>query len=97
MGAMVTQYELMLVLRPDGAWDQEKERTSLVEKLLSGIGVTVKAVTAMGKKHLAYEIDKQSEGFYVLATLEGAAVKAGELEKQVRTGNDVLRYLLTVK
>lgn len=96
MRAMTTHYELMLVLRSDGMWDQEKERTSLLTKLLGGLGVTVKDVTPMGKKYLAYEIDKQSEGFYVVATLEGAGVKVGELEKQVRLTPGVLRYLLTV-
>jgi len=34
---------------------------------------------------------------YAVATFAGAPLKVVELEKQVRTGTDILRYLLTAK
>lgn len=84
----------MVVLTPDGGWDDEKLQKSFLEKLLSGTGATIKTVTALGKKHLAYPIKKQAEGFYLLVQVEGI-IKAGDLEKQTRLVPGVLRYLLT--
>ncbi len=86
----------MVVLTPDGGWDDVKTHTAFLEKFLSGTGATIKNVTPLGKKRLAYPIEKQTEGFYLLGALVGL-MKAGDLEKQARLTSGVLRYLLTVK
>ncbi len=85
----------MLVFRPDFDTKDTKKRDEIIHKL-AGDGVTVKDVTDMGKKRLAYPILKHEEGVYVLAILEGEAIKVGEIEKQTRLQTDVIRYLLTV-
>ena len=74
----------------------DKTATALVEKIV-GVEAKVTSVTVLGKKLLAYPIKKQTEGIYVLATLDGAHVHVHELEKKVQLGAEVLRYLLTVK
>lgn len=85
-------YELMLVLRPE-VDVTDKTATELVDKLLSGEAKAV-SVALLGKKRLAYEIQKQTEGVYVLAKVEGT-IHVAEIEKKVQVGNQVLRYLLT--
>lgn len=106
---MVRAYELMLILRPDFgvparnassssasvAGGEEKAVRELVGKFTGGL--TVDTLTVMGKKALAYPIKKQKEGVYVLATVKGEAVKVSELERQMKLGTDILRYLLIVK
>jgi small subunit ribosomal protein S6 len=87
-------YELMVVLRPDFGVDEKDVKAALM-KLLSGR--ELKELTVLGKKQLAYPIKKQSEGVYAVAVIEGAPIKVGELEKQLKMGTDILRYLLTVK
>jgi small subunit ribosomal protein S6 len=91
---MKRSYELMLVLRPEMDVT-EQSATQLVEKLV-GSEATVAGISLLGKKMLAYPINKQMEGIYVLAKLEGAHTRVGEIEKKVQLGTDVLRYLLTV-
>lgn len=88
-------YEFMVVFRSDLADLDEKKVTQLLSKLL-GENAKVKELAIMGKKPLAYEISKQKEGIYVLAKLEAVALQVGEIEKKVKLGSDVLRYLLTV-
>lgn len=85
-------YELMLVLRPE-VEVTEKSATDLVEKLVAGEAKTV-SVALLGKKRLAYPIQKQLEGVYVLAKLEGM-IHVHEIEKKVQVGTQVLRFLLT--
>jgi small subunit ribosomal protein S6 len=87
-------YEFMAVFRPDV---DEKTLEAAVAKLVAGDGITVKKFDVMGKKTLAYPIKKYTEGLYILATIEGAALRADEIEKRVKLGSDVLRYLLTVQ
>jgi small subunit ribosomal protein S6 len=84
----------MLVLRPDFGVE-EKQARSLVEKLIGDR--KIKELTIMGKKRLAYPIKKQTEGVYVVATFTGMPMDIGALEKQMKLGTDVLRFLLTVK
>ena len=88
-------YELMVIFAPT-LEVTEKNAKELVEKLV-GTEATVKEVNLLGKKKMAYEIKKFSEGIYVTAVLEGEHVHVNELEKKVSLGMDIIRYLLTVK
>lgn len=89
------QYELMLVLVPGFDATDEKKAGELV-KLLVG-NATIQSLTMMGKKRLAYPIRKQTEGVYVLVSLEANGLKISDIERQTQLGTDVLRFLLTVK
>ena len=89
------QYELMLVVNP-AVEVTDKTAGELVNKVI-GDQAKATAVSIIGKKSLAYVIKKQTQGTYVVATLEGAGIRVGELEKKVQMGTDVLRYLLTIK
>ena len=95
------QYEFMVVFRPDYPVDEENTIRAFLTKLTGG--ATIKNVSVLGKKRLAYPIKKmgvfgmQKEGVYILATLESDRIQVGSIEKEVSMGNDVLRYLLTVR
>lgn len=90
------KYELMVIFAPTtDVTDQTA--TKLVEKMV-GTEAKVVSVEVLGKKKLAYEIKKFTEGIYVLVQLEGEHVKVNELEKKVQLGStEVIRYLLTAK
>ena len=91
------KYELMLVTTADFPHEDEKKRTDLVKKLLSDQTISDLVIVDMGKKHLAYEIQKKTEGCYFLVTFAGEGVNIGAIEQQVKLQLMVLRYLLTKK
>lgn len=102
---MKRAYEMIVLVRPAsperarGEPDFPKDTKAaetLIKKLI-GDGVTIKELTPLGKKQLAYPIKKQTEAVYLLATIEADGLVVGEVEKQARLMPDVLRYLLTVK
>ncbi len=93
---IMRQYELMVIFRPDFDIKDAKKRDEVIAKLL-GASVKVQDVTDMGKKRLAYPIQKHEEGVYALVHLEDQALHVGDVEKQFRLQTDVIRYLLTVK
>jgi len=90
---MNRKYELMLVLHPSVAAEDEKAQDELIGKLLGGQNLTVKK-TVLGKKELSYPILKQTEGLYMLIELEGAAVKTDVVATSARVEENLLRYLL---
>lgn len=91
---MQRKYELMLVFRPDFGVE-EKPIREFVKKLVGDR--EIKELTVLGKKSLAYTIKKQTEGVYATALIAGAPIKVADVEKQLKQGADVLRFLLIVK
>jgi small subunit ribosomal protein S6 len=68
----------------------------LIEKLkgiISKNGGEFKAVDKWGRRRLAYPIDRNREGFYVLLTFEGPGPILGELTQFYRVNDDVIRHM----
>lgn len=84
----------MVVVKPDAGVTDEKKAREVIENLM-GDRATITSVSFLGKKQLAYPIQKLHEGVYILAKIEGAKMNVHEIEKKVQLGNTVLRFLLT--
>ena len=79
---------------------EDDARTEVIEKIkamLEGFGATITNVDEWGKKKLAYEIQKMSEGFYYFIQFEAPETCPAELERHVRIMDNVLRYLIVKK
>ena len=87
------KYEIMFIVDPNVPDDEVDQISSQVEGVITGGGGEVDQVEKMGRRKLAYEIDKKREGFYVLLTVgaDGEIVK--EVERRLRVMDQVLRYL----
>lgn len=94
---MMRAYETMLVLKADL---EEETRDALIAKyegIVAKEGGTVQQSTKYGKRKLAYEINKNREGFYVLLNFEANTTTPAELERLMKIDENVLRYLTVVK
>ena len=89
--ADLRQYEVMVILDPD--LDERTVAPSLDTYLnvVRQSGGSVANVDIWGKRRLAYEINKKSEGIYAVIdlTAEPAAVK--ELDRQLTLNESVVR------
>jgi small subunit ribosomal protein S6 len=87
-------YELGVVLHPAL---EEADVTQAVEKLSGYVkaGGSVTSVNVWGKRSLAYPIRRQHEGIYVFVNAQIEPRSIGELERNLRMDERVLRYLLT--
>ena len=77
------QYELMIILDPEV---DERTVAPSLEKFLSVIttgGGTVDKVDIWGKRRLAFEIDKRTEGIYAVVDLTATPELAQELDRQL--------------
>lgn len=93
----MNKYELALIVN---AKIEDDARAAVVEKAkeyITRFGGTVTDVEDWGKKKLAYEIQKMSEGFYYFIHFDAEAGVPGELEQSVRIMDNVLRFLCVRK
>lgn len=90
----MNKYEIALVVN---AKIEDDERAAVVDKakaLVERFNGTVTNVDEWGKKRLAYEIQKMSEGYYYFIQFEAEADVPAELERRLRIMDNVLRYLV---
>src|SRR2546427_9756014 len=89
-------YELMFIVRPDMAEEDQDKLISTLESAVSSSGGNVKNVEKMGKRRLAYMVRRFHEGIYILLTVEGGGALIHELERRLRVSGPVIK-LLTVR
>ncbi|TPW76788.1 30S ribosomal protein S6 [Schumannella sp. 10F1B-5-1] len=88
---MTHQYELMVILDP--AIDERTVAPSL-DKFLNVIrndGGTIDNVDIWGRRRLAYEIQKKSEGIYAVVNFTATSASTLELDRQLKLSEAVLR------
>lgn len=88
------KYELMLILDPEV---DERTVAPSLDKLLAVVktdGGTVDNIDIWGKRNLAYEIKKKSEGIYVVVNMTTTPAQAKELDRQLGLNEAVLRTKL---
>lgn len=89
----MNKYELALVV---SAKLEDEARAAAVDKAKSYIerfGGTITDVKDEGKKKLAYEIQKMSEGYYYFVLFDAEADVPAQVEAKVRIMEPVIRYL----
>ena len=87
-------YEMMIIIDPTV---DERNIQTFVDKLLQVVpsnGGTVDKVDIWGKRRLAYDIKKKSEGFYVVVDMTTTPEIAQELDRQLGLNETVLRTKL---
>ena len=89
-------YETMFIARQDMTPDAVSALTKQLETVIAdGKGKIVKTDN-WGLKTLAYRIQKNKKGHYVLMNIDAPAPAVLEMERQIRLNEDVLRYM-TIK
>jgi len=87
----VHNYELMVILDPE--LDERTVQPSL-DQFLTVIredGGSVESVDIWGKRRLAYEIKKKSEGIYAVVNFTATPAATAELDRQLRLNEAVMR------
>ncbi len=88
----VTPYETIFIVHPDQG-GKVKEYTDRFKKIIEGLEGTVSHVDEWGLMDLAYRIEKQAKGHYVLVQYQSSARVVEELERNLRLTDGILRYL----
>lgn len=85
------QYELMVILDPE---IDERTVAPSLDKFLNVIrndGGTIDSTDIWGRRRLAYEINKKSEGIYAVVNFTAESASANELDRQLKLSEAVMR------
>lgn len=88
------RYELMIILDPDL---EERTVAPSLDPFLGVVrqdGGSVEKVDVWGRRRLSYDINKRSEGIYVVVDLTAEPATVKELDRQLTLNEAVLRTKL---
>lgn len=92
----MNKYETVFIINPSVEEAGVKELTQKFSDLINSDG-KVESVEEMGKRKLAYEIKKNSEGIYVLINFEANPALIKELERVYRITDEVIKFIVVRK
>ena len=87
-------YEVVVIIDPEV---DDRQVNGLLEKPLAGLtkaGGTVDNLDIWGRRKLAYDIRKKSEGIYAVINLTAESATALELDRQLNLNESVMRTKL---
>ncbi len=94
--AITSNYETLLILSLSLGEEGINNLVEKFKKLISDNG-EVSSVEEWGKRKLAYEIDDETEGYYVLINFSCANEFPAELDRVYKITDGVLRSLIIKK
>ncbi len=86
-------YEVMYIGTPETVDDDITKLNESIEQMITKEGGSVVRTDNMGRRKLAYPINKKTEGHYVLFEIEDSGQTIAELERRMRVNDAVLRYI----
>jgi small subunit ribosomal protein S6 len=93
---MNRSYEIMFIVRPDvEEADIDKLIDTFTGYITDGGGVVTNSRTEqkMGRRRLAYTVQKFNDGFYVLLIVEAPASLISEIERRLRVSEPVIKFI----
>ncbi len=88
------KYELMIILKPMLTEDIRANVLNKIQDLITKSKGKIINQDIWGKRHLAYLIEGNEEGYYIVYNFELDKSKIDDFEGHIKYMNDILRYLL---
>ena len=88
---MTHQYELMVILTPEIDERQVAPTLDKFLKVITNDGGSIENVDIWGKRRLAYEIQKKTEGIYAVVNFTATSAATQELDRQLKLNEQIKR------
>jgi small subunit ribosomal protein S6 len=86
-------YEVMFIIEATASDEDVTRLSDGLRQVITDQGGTVTKHENMGRRTLAYPIDRKNEGIYVLFEVDGSGREIAELERRMRVNDQIIRYL----
>ena len=86
-------YECVFIARQDIAANQVEALTTVFADIIQNNGGKVTKTEQWGLRSLAYRINKNKKGHYVLFNLDAPPAAVAEMERNMRISEDILRFM----
>ena len=87
------KYETFFIVDPDLPDETNTAVDNKIQSIVASNGGEVLAYVPWGKRKLAYAIRKRTRGLYVLMEYAGGAQLVGELERNLRIDERILKFI----
>ena len=87
------RYETIFIASPTLTDEQSDELVKQYEGIIAEQGGELLKTDKWGRKKLAYEVQKFSEGYYTLFEMNAGPTLIAELERRFRNNDAVIKYL----
>ena len=88
---MTHQYELMVIFDPEVDERQVAPKLDGFLKVITTDGGTIENVDIWGRRRLAYEIKKKTEGIYAVVNFTATSEATQELDRQLKLNEQIMR------
>jgi len=89
----VNPYEILLLLDPELEEERQSEIVARVRENVQQADGTWERHEPWGRRKLAYEIDRRSDGFYHLLEFEAEPATLDEISRVLKITDGVLRHM----
>lgn len=86
-------YESVFIARQDISSTQTEALTETFTNLIAENGGSVVSNESWGLRSLAFRMNKNRKGHYVMLNIDAPAPAIHEMERQMRINEDILRYM----
>ena len=87
------KYEVMYIIRPDLEQEAVQATVEKFQNIINNGGEITKH-DVMGKRRLAYEINKLRDGYFVLVHFNATTEVVNELDRIMKISDEVIRSLI---
>jgi small subunit ribosomal protein S6 len=87
----------MVILPPDADESVISGAVDRITRIVSEGGGAVGNVDRWGRRRLAFEIENQSEGYYVVVEFTADPARIAELDRALQLADEVLRFKVVVR
>ena len=88
----MNKYESVIIIGQDVTEEGIKALIVRFSELINNAG-KVEDVQEMGRRKLAYDIGKNTEGYYVVFTFEAKPELIAELERNYRITDEIIKFI----
>ncbi len=90
----MNQYDLNLILNPNLSAEQVQIEKDYIENTLKNSGAEMSNLDDVGNRRLAYAIEKDREGYYLMYTIKAGGNPEKEIASTLRLRDHVRRVLV---
>ena len=88
------RYELVYIVTPDAPEEQVAAIHEQVDQTVQKMGGTLEKSENWGRRKLAYEIQHNKDGVYVLEVIVGSGELMKEIDRKLKVVDQVIRHLV---
>jgi small subunit ribosomal protein S6 len=86
-------YEILFIIAPNVEETDVEGLVTQFSEVATNQGARVTKVDRMGRRRLAYPVQKFKDGHYVVLTIEGTGSEIAEIERRMRVTDAIIRHL----